>query len=396
MLSPLDLENKRVVTRKRKYDKTEVDEYLELVFENYKALYDEHQELQKKVKTLSDGIQYYRNMETTMQKALVLAEKTSKETKDAATLKADAIEKDAHIKAEKIIKQAADEYDRIRDKCITLVQQFNQYKLQLKQVATTQLELVNSDSFDVNSPDLDTLEPSDIQIESEEENEQPMNSAQEPEPVQETAEEEQKESEVSPQQSEYNSVDHVESDINVSEQVNTQETSQEKAEDEPEDESEEEVVDVVEDSSDSLGETTIMPDLRSEIKKAENKEVPSDEETISILTADTIDLSASIKKAQEQESEQQKEVKVVEPAMVETKDVKNAEVIEPLEIKNVKPLEVEPKNEEVSTLEPNSEKKDESHSLDALLQSMNMGGNKKNKKGQDDDPFEFLGSVDDF
>ena len=107
MLSPMDLKNRQVnVKKKRYYDKEEMDEYLELIFENYKELYNENQELNKNVKTLSDGVQYYRSIETTMQKALVLAEKTAKETKDAAQLKAEAMEKDAAQKAEKIVCQA--------------------------------------------------------------------------------------------------------------------------------------------------------------------------------------------------------------------------------------------------------------------------------------------------
>ena len=89
MLSMMDLKNKKIEVKKRRfYDKEEVDEYLEFIFENYQELYKENQELTKNVKTLSDGIQYYRSIETTMQKALVLAEKTAKETKDAAHLKA--------------------------------------------------------------------------------------------------------------------------------------------------------------------------------------------------------------------------------------------------------------------------------------------------------------------
>ena len=34
MLSPLDLQNKKVVTKKKKYDKAEIDDYIDLLFEN--------------------------------------------------------------------------------------------------------------------------------------------------------------------------------------------------------------------------------------------------------------------------------------------------------------------------------------------------------------------------
>lgn len=56
MLSPLDLKNKMMEPKKRKYyDKDETDDYLELVMEQYKQLYDENLELQKNVKSLMMG-----------------------------------------------------------------------------------------------------------------------------------------------------------------------------------------------------------------------------------------------------------------------------------------------------------------------------------------------------
>ena len=102
MLSLIELQNKKVEAKRKKYEKDEMDAYLELVFDNYKQLTEENaklteqlrnkerqmqaerDDLTSKIKTLSDGVQYYRSIETTLQKALILAEKTSKETKDAA------------------------------------------------------------------------------------------------------------------------------------------------------------------------------------------------------------------------------------------------------------------------------------------------------------------------
>lgn len=352
MLSPLDLQNKRVVTKKRKYDKEEMDEYLDFVFENYKALYDEHQELQKQVKTLSDGIQYYRSIESTMQKALVLAEKTSKETKDAAILKAEAIEKDASTKAAKIVSEAENEYDKIKDKCLTLMQQFNQYKMQLKQVATAQLELVTSESFDIYLPEMDSIQRESTATIEESSNVNPA-----------------------PDQTEQPAV----------------------------------VVDSIEEeeeTNDNLDKTTVLPDIKKEIAAA--KSPVTEEETISILTADTIDLSDSIQKVKEVEMEElipedkaEEENLIQTPVKAEPKQVQDALVVEPIDAKPLKPLDAE-LSSHVSTkktevLEPIPEQDKEAPTLDSLLQSMNMSKKNKNRKGQqDEDPFEFLGSVDDF
>ena len=63
-----------------------------------------------------------------MQKALVLAEKTSKDTIDTANSKAEVIEKEAVMKANKIINSANSQYDNIRQKCLQLIQQYNQFR----------------------------------------------------------------------------------------------------------------------------------------------------------------------------------------------------------------------------------------------------------------------------
>lgn len=383
MLSPLDLQNKKVVTKKRKYDKIEMDEYLDLVFENYKELYNQNLELQKQIKTLSDGVQYYRSIESTMQKALVLAEKTSKETKDAAVLKAEAIEKDANSKASKIISEANQEYESIKEKCLYLVQQFNQYKLQLKQVATAQLELITSDSFDVYSPELDAIRnakyslpdsdeqentaaftdsiQTDVEFSNTTEVEPPKNVVAESDFIEETVTPatEAPLSAKSPVEDNNIIIDDLAPAIDV-------ETLTAHAADE------DMLVPIEpelsgEDSKKQMDKTVILPDIKDKLDKGSKPDM----DDMSILTADTIDLGNSIQEA-----------KVLTPT--------DADMLTPLDasLQDIKPQEPE-------MLEPVIENEKEGPTLDSLLQNMNLG-KKKKKKGQEEDPFEFLGSVDDF
>lgn len=383
MLSPLDLQNKKVVTKKRKYDKIEMDEYLDLVFENYKELYNQNLELQKQIKTLSDGVQYYRSIESTMQKALVLAEKTSKETKDAAVLKAEAIEKDANSKASKIISEANQEYESIKEKCLYLVQQFNQYKLQLKQVATAQLELITSDSFDVYSPELDAIRnakyslpdsdeqentaaftdsiQTDVEFSNTTEVELPKNVVAESDFIEETITPapEAPLSAKSPVEDNNIIIDDLAPAIDV-------ETLTAHAADE------DMLVPIEpelsgEDSKKQMDKTVVLPDIKDKLDKGSKPNM----DDMSILTADTIDLGNSIQEA-----------KVLTPT--------DADMLTPLDasLQDIKPQEPE-------MLEPIIENEKEAPTLDSLLQNMNLG-KKKKKKGQEEDPFEFLGSVDDF
>lgn len=388
MLSPLDLQNKKVVTKKRKYDKIEMDEYLDLVFENYKELYNQNLELQKQIKTLSDGVQYYRSIESTMQKALVLAEKTSKETKDAAVLKAEAIEKDANSKASKIISEANQEYESIKEKCLYLVQQFNQYKLQLKQVATAQLELITSDSFDVYSPELDAIRNAKYSLPDSDEQENtaafteslqteveygdttevepPKDVVAESELIEETV----TSSAVTPATEAPLSAKSPVEDNNIiiddlAPAIDVETLTAHAADEdmlvpiEPELSGE--------GSKKQMDKTVILPDIKDKL----NKSSKPDMDDMSILTADTIDLGNSIQEA-----------KVLTPT--------DADMLTPLDasLQDIKPQEPE-------LLEPVIENEKEGPTLDSLLQNMNLG-KKKKKKGQEEDPFEFLGSVDDF
>ncbi len=153
MLTPIEIHNAEHKTG-RGYSKREMDEFLDSVSESYETLYKENMELKNKLSKLTNEIEYYKSMETTLQKALVLAEKTSKDTIDTARKEAGVIEKQASIKAEKIVNQAWVQYDATRQKCIQLIQQYNQFKMQFKQIAIKQIDLLESDFYEIYSSDL--------------------------------------------------------------------------------------------------------------------------------------------------------------------------------------------------------------------------------------------------
>ena len=379
MLSLIELQNKKVEAKRKKYEKDEMDAYLELVFDNYKQLTEENaklteqlrnkerqmqaerDDLTSKIKTLSDGVQYYRSIETTLQKALILAEKTSKETKDAAILKAESIEKAAHLHADKIINNAEEEYQKIREKSMQLIQQFNQYKLQLKEAASAQLQLVEGSEFDIHKPeDLDTSKAAGEET-------------------------------VSTQEKPEGTVKDSQADTT--------------AESTPAEEKDNEV--------------TVAPQpVKTEEKQIAPKttEMSEEDRTAEILSADTIDLRDTLEAVKEQEPEVSAE-EAAETAKEEAKEEKEtvkipeepvktvteAAVTTPVEATPVKPIDVtftsmddEPKEKEepkamvqIEAEDKVAKNEDLVPTLDSLLQDLNMN----NKEKKTDDPFEFLGSV---
>jgi len=156
MLTPIEIERK-VLKTGIGYEKKDVDVFLKEIYDDYERLYKENVELTDKINTLSEGIQYYKSIEKTLQKALVLAQRTADDTKEAAGKQALAIEKEARAKAELIVADAHRDLELLHTKTVNLLQQYDLYKAEFKKLAAAQLELIESDSFQIKVANLDTF-----------------------------------------------------------------------------------------------------------------------------------------------------------------------------------------------------------------------------------------------
>lgn len=392
MLSLIELQNKKVEAKRKKYEKDEMDAYLELIFDNYKQMTEENaklteqlrnqerkmqeerEDLNSKIKTLSDGVQYYRSIETTLQKALVLAEKTSKETKDAAIVKAQSIEKAAHLHADKIINNAEEEYQKIREKTMQLIQQFNQYKMQLKKAASAELQLIDGPEFDVQKPeDLDVKMDMELSQENVEDTLADEMTAS-GENLKEQPKEPEKEMDEAERTAEILSADTIDLRDTLEALKKDEKTEDEKPEDEKPKAKEEEINEQTKEQEESA-------QVEQEEEYISSEMTPSESET---LEEDS--------KEEEIESKEE-EVKEQE---THSESVKEATVtpIKPVDVTFTslnKELEQEKTEKKEQVMEPStSGKEDLVPTLDSLLQDLNMN----NKEKKTDDPFEFLGSVD--
>ncbi len=150
MLTPVEIQNKIFKSGGLGYDKKEVDSFMKEIVDSYEMLYREKVELSDKVNVLNDAVQNYKTMEKTMQKALILAQKTAEDTQEAALKKAHVIEKEAMTKAELLVGDAKREFELVHQRTIQLLQQYEKYKLQFKNLAAAQIELLETESFQIS------------------------------------------------------------------------------------------------------------------------------------------------------------------------------------------------------------------------------------------------------
>ena len=71
MIAPIEIENKEFKKVLRGYKEEEVDEFLDLVKEDYEQLYRENAELKEKVRLYQDQINKYENIEETLNSAML-------------------------------------------------------------------------------------------------------------------------------------------------------------------------------------------------------------------------------------------------------------------------------------------------------------------------------------
>ncbi len=159
MLTPVELQNLPLKAGMGGYKKKEVDDLLDEICKDYETLYKENLELKDKLSVLSEGLQYYKEMEKTLQKTLVVAEKTAEEVENTSKAKADLIKEKALAEAAYIIEDAKRQAQQIHNQTLVLVQQYENYRVQYKRLAQAQVELMDSSAYQIH---FDTEAPSFI------------------------------------------------------------------------------------------------------------------------------------------------------------------------------------------------------------------------------------------
>ena len=149
MMTTADLKNRNLKTGIG-YEKKDVDIFLEEIIASYEELYRSNVELTDRVTSLNEGLQHYKTIEASLQKTLILAERTAEETINEAKEKARQIEDEAKGNTGKIALEAKKELDAILIKTAELVQNYNDLKAKMKSDLSKQImDIDNSQvSFD--------------------------------------------------------------------------------------------------------------------------------------------------------------------------------------------------------------------------------------------------------
>ncbi len=148
MLTPVDLETTVFRRSFRGYNVQEVQEFMTKITHDYEHLYRENIDLKEQLDELNAKLAQYQMMEETLRNAMVLAQETAEEVKNAAKRHAELVIRDAEQKGERIKGRIKEEIQGEIQKLATLKNQVEFFKSQFKSflkglldIAENQLEM---------------------------------------------------------------------------------------------------------------------------------------------------------------------------------------------------------------------------------------------------------------
>ena len=89
MLTPMEIQNKKFEKAVMGYDREDVNDFMMFLSEDYEALYKQSIESEEKIRSLTQQLETYKNMDETMKNTLLVAQSTAETVQKNASEKAE-------------------------------------------------------------------------------------------------------------------------------------------------------------------------------------------------------------------------------------------------------------------------------------------------------------------
>lgn len=173
-LTSLDIKDKTFGSRMRGYDREEVDEFLDMVVDDYEDLVRSNHEKDLQIKNLEERLNYFDEMKESLSQSVIIAQDTAEKVKQAASSQSENIihqaEQDAHrlleeakFRANEILRHAADNAKKVAVETEELKNKTRVFHQRLKSTIESQLAIVESSDWEeILRPTATYLETSDV------------------------------------------------------------------------------------------------------------------------------------------------------------------------------------------------------------------------------------------
>ncbi|MCU9534415.1 DivIVA domain-containing protein [Streptococcus sp. CSL10205-OR2] len=170
-LTTLEIKDKTFNVKFRGYSIDEVNEFLDMVIDDYEEIIRANHDKEQRIKDLEDKIAYFDNMKDSLTQSVILAQETSDKVKMSAKIEADnilnkaqndafSLIEEAKAKANQIIRDATDDAKRVAVETEDLKRQSRLFHQRLLSVVEGQMGLVNAPEWH------DLLQPTAVYLQN--------------------------------------------------------------------------------------------------------------------------------------------------------------------------------------------------------------------------------------
>lgn len=147
-LTPLDIHNKEFTRGFKGYNEDDVNQFLDHVIKDYETIIREKKELKEQVDQLNERLSHFSNIETTLNKSILVAQETAEEVTENAKKEAKLIIKEAEKNADRIINESLHKSRSVTLEVQELKKQAKVFRTRLKMLVSAQLDLLENNDWE--------------------------------------------------------------------------------------------------------------------------------------------------------------------------------------------------------------------------------------------------------
>lgn len=140
-ITSMDISNKEFKKSMRGYNTDEVEDFLDKIAEDYEEMYKENTSLREKFALLNEKLDHYKDIESTIQNTLLLAQNTSEQTRKTANDEAESIIRRANDESKRIIENANNQVVKVNEDFQNTKSDFAKFTAKYRNFMKTQMDM---------------------------------------------------------------------------------------------------------------------------------------------------------------------------------------------------------------------------------------------------------------
>ncbi|MBI2251554.1 MAG: DivIVA domain-containing protein [Armatimonadetes bacterium] len=141
-ITPIDIIHQKFGHAFRGYNEKEVDDFLDEVLKSFEEITEENNHLKEKITILEERLGHFQNLEESLQKAILTAQKTADELLENKKREAEILIKNASLQTKEILEEEKTEIKKLKEEIEALKKRRDGFILEFKNLLKINLDFL--------------------------------------------------------------------------------------------------------------------------------------------------------------------------------------------------------------------------------------------------------------